>query len=283
MPDTGDAARPCPQPRMWVIGSLTGRLRGFRRIEVITRIGRRQRWSDVSGVCNPPCRSADEVEYVGPERWRRVLLLCVLIVSTPSTNADGFRRLEVSNCSEVYRQLPLPPHDEPRRHDGMITSGRSVQAALGSADARLLARRSPPRPDFRQIAGMRANGPTPRKSRVRPAWISPAVRVPGGRQGAGSGEARNAGRVGVGQHLAERIARGQDRHPAHQHLARLLPGVLEPPAVLHSGEEWLDGLITNDKFCLVRTGRLALSWWRYPLRRRDQAPGAPQRCSRRRR
>src|SRR4051812_6112686 len=69
---------------------------------------------------------------------------------------------------------------------GMITSGRSVQAALGSADARLLVRRSPPRLDFRQIAGMRADGPTPRKSRVRPAWISPAVRVPGGRQGAGA-------------------------------------------------------------------------------------------------
>src|SRR3954451_10663164 len=35
---------------------------------------------------------------------------------------------------------------------GMITSGRSVQAALGSADARLLVRRSPPRLDFRQTA-----------------------------------------------------------------------------------------------------------------------------------
>src|SRR3954451_11396097 len=68
---------------------------------------------------------------------------------------------------------------------GMITSGRSVQAALGSADARLLVRRSPPRLDFRQIAGMRADGPTPRKNRARPAWISPAVRVPGDRHGAG--------------------------------------------------------------------------------------------------
>src|SRR5215210_3432398 len=92
----------------------------------------------------------------------------------------------VSLFTEVYRQLPLPPHGEPRRHGGMITSGGSVQAALGSADARLLVRRSPPRPDFRQIAGMRADGPTPRKSRVRPAWISPAVHVPGGRHGAGA-------------------------------------------------------------------------------------------------
>src|SRR3954468_5984034 len=39
---------------------------------------------------------------------------------------------------------------------------------------------------------------------------------------------------------------------------------------LESREEALDGLITNDKFCLSRLGRLTLSWWRYPLRRRDQ-------------
>src|SRR4051812_16052348 len=39
--------------------------------------------------------------------------------------------------------------------------------------------------------------------------------------------------------LVERVARGEDRHPAHQHLARLLPGVLEPPAVLHGGEQRL--------------------------------------------
>jgi hypothetical protein len=37
-------------------------------------------------------------------------------------------------------------------------------------------------------------------------------------------------------------------------------------------EQKFNGLITNDKFCLSRTGRLALSWWRYPLRRRDPAP-----------
>ena len=29
-------------------------------------------------------------------------------------------------------------------------------------------------------------------------------------------------------------------------------------------------MITNDKFCLPCPGRLTLSWWRYPLRRREQ-------------
>src|SRR4051795_10899570 len=37
----------------------------------------------------------------------------------------------------------------------------------------------------------------------------------------------------------QRVARGEDRHPAHQRLARLLPGVLEAPAVLHGRERGL--------------------------------------------
>jgi hypothetical protein len=85
---------------------------------------------------------------------------------------------------EVYRQPNLPPTANRGGMVGVMTSGWSVQAALGSADACRLAGRSLRRSDFRQIAGMRADGPTPRKSRARPAWISPAVRVPGGRQGA---------------------------------------------------------------------------------------------------
>ena len=32
----------------------------------------------------------------------------------------------------------------------------------------------------------------------------------------------------------------------------------------------LNGIITNNKFCLSRTGRLQLSWWRLPLRTRKQ-------------
>jgi hypothetical protein len=37
----------------------------------------------------------------------------------------------------------------------------------------------------------------------------------------------------------------------------------------------LNGLITNDKFCMSRMGRLKLSWSRYPLRLRGQAMGQP--------
>jgi hypothetical protein len=32
--------------------------------------------------------------------------------------------------------------------------------------------------------------------------------------------------------------------------------------------EILNGMITNDKFCLTRWGELQLSWWRRPLRLR---------------
>ena len=37
----------------------------------------------------------------------------------------------------------------------------------------------------------------------------------------------------------------------------------------------LNGLITNDKFCMSRMGRLKLSWSRYPLRLRGQSMGQP--------
>jgi hypothetical protein len=34
-----------------------------------------------------------------------------------------------------------------------------------------------------------------------------------------------------------------------------------------------NGLITNDKFCMVRTGKLKLNHWRLPLKRRIGIPG----------
>lgn len=46
-------------------------------------------------------------------------------------------------------------------------------------------------------------------------------------------------------------------------------------AILKSGElfgvaeEELNGLITNDKFCLTRCSNLTLKWWRRPLRLRQ--------------
>jgi len=43
-----------------------------------------------------------------------------------------------------------------------------------------------------------------------------------------------------------------------------------PLAFLNAG---FDGLITNDKFCFVRTAHLQLNWWRRPLRlRQAQSP-----------
>jgi hypothetical protein len=46
-------------------------------------------------------------------------------------------------------------------------------------------------------------------------------------------------------------------------------GVLEVEATgFQAPEQGFNGLITNDKFCLIRTGRLALSWWHRPLRLR---------------
>jgi hypothetical protein len=38
--------------------------------------------------------------------------------------------------------------------------------------------------------------------------------------------------------------------------------------VFQVAEHFFNGLITNDKFCMVRTGKLRLSHWRLPLKRR---------------
>ena len=43
---------------------------------------------------------------------------------------------------------------------------------------------------------------------------------------------------------------------------------IEAPAFLIR-EEGLNGMVTNDKFCLTRWGTLQLSWWRRPLRMRE--------------
>src|ERR671910_3272025 len=53
---------------------------------------------------------------------------------------------------------------------------------------------------------------------------------------------------------------------------RVLP---EPPVSADPREEPLNGLITNDKFCLTRPGQLRLSWPR--ARGGLRGPGRPQR------
>ena len=40
----------------------------------------------------------------------------------------------------------------------------------------------------------------------------------------------------------------------------------------------LNGTVTSDKFCVSRYGRLRLTWWRRPLRRRQGVAGTPS-CS----
>jgi hypothetical protein len=45
----------------------------------------------------------------------------------------------------------------------------------------------------------------------------------------------------------------------------------EKQALFAEAEKVLNGMITNDKFCLTRWGALELSWWRRPLRLRNAA------------
>jgi hypothetical protein len=49
----------------------------------------------------------------------------------------------------------------------------------------------------------------------------------------------------------------------------LIPGRQSAP-LLEAVDAALNGLFTNDKFCLSRFGQLSLTWWRYPLRLRGR-------------
>jgi hypothetical protein len=66
---------------------------------------------------------------------------------------------------------------------------------------------------------------------------------------------------------------GQGTHLHPQVNTRGLRGTVgvEAQALLHKPEGMLNGMITNDKFCLTRRGALELSWWRRPLRLRNAA------------
>jgi hypothetical protein len=45
--------------------------------------------------------------------------------------------------------------------------------------------------------------------------------------------------------------------------------IFQTPVLFGVAEVELNGMITNDKFCLTRWGQLHLSWWRRPLKMRD--------------
>src|SRR5437016_1469903 len=63
--------------------------------------------------------------------------------------------------------------------------------------------------------------------------------------------------------------RGQHRQQFPEGLHALQIALLHAAAGLECLVEILNGTITNDKFCMSRTGRLQLSWWRLPLRARE--------------
>ena len=50
--------------------------------------------------------------------------------------------------------------------------------------------------------------------------------------------------------------------------------VFQAPVLFGITEVQLNGMITNDKFCCTRWSQLQLSWWRRPLRLRQESdPG----------
>src|SRR5437764_206583 len=100
------------------------------------------------------------------------------------------RNIEICSFQATFllRGAGLAPRD--RNDDG----GVGVALSASGADDPLVLDAAAS--IFPQIAAMKADRPTSRKIRAMPAWISPAVRVPGARQGAGwARPARRAGSV----------------------------------------------------------------------------------------
>jgi hypothetical protein len=81
---------------------------------------------------------------------------------------------------------------------------------------------------------------------------------------------RHGAHLSLGQHR-HRLHPGQrpPRRPEAPEAEHRAGQALDPAVVL------LDGLITNDKFCLVRRTRLRLSWSRLSLRDRSARASAP--------
>jgi hypothetical protein len=75
--------------------------------------------------------------------------------------------------------------------------------------------------------------------------------------------------------LSGKTSRHQARHGKADHRLTGVNQVFivfaQAPVTTQPGESAFNGLITNDKFCLTRTGRLTLTW----SRRRPQSPDRP--------
>ena len=80
---------------------------------------------------------------------------------------------------------------------------------------------------------------------------------------------------GVRQHGNQREQPQQGRGRACDGLVGPLPLGLHAQVLTDFAVGHFNGLITNDKFCLSRTGRLTLSWSRRPLRCRVPADASP--------
>src|SRR3954462_2432382 len=91
--------------------------------------------------------------------------------------ADSIKLYCSFQATFLLRGAELAPRD--RNDDGGVGVAYAALSASGADDPLVLDAAAS---IFPQIAAMKADRPTSRKIRAMPAWISPAVRVPGARQ-----------------------------------------------------------------------------------------------------
>jgi hypothetical protein len=80
--------------------------------------------------------------------------------------------------------------------------------------------------------------------------------------------------VGQGQAILQ-VVEGQHDHgePFLSGFKGLQTEIAQSQGIFQVSVINLNGLITNDKFCMVRTGKLKLNHWRLPLKRRIGVAG----------
>src|SRR3954453_17580883 len=171
------------------------------------------RFTRTSALCDiyAPVRAGSDIAFLGGminyvlehDLWFKEYALAYTNLPTiiderfrDTSELDGvFSGFDEGSCSFqatfLLRGAELAPRD--RNDDGGVGVAYAALSASGADDPLVLDAAAS---IFPQIAAMKADRPTSRKIRAMPAWISPAVRVPGARQGAGwARPARRAGSV----------------------------------------------------------------------------------------
>jgi hypothetical protein len=194
----------------------------------------------------------------------------------------AFKKVQRASTYESQSQgIPQDKRETPREFPETMRRLDASQAGLARLKPALGM-------DIAGEAAMPASPPGPSKDQLHAAWRGPEelpkqmthFRNGQGKQGSGI-----PSRIKSRQSLCGKQRRGQGdslgTDPGQEGMRQPHQGDMAIPAdeaahlvvvqaqIFARFKVFLNGLITNDKFCLSRTARLQLSWWRLPRNARQ--------------